>query len=126
MILLIINLKPKTVKYSLTERGGNLSTKEIPNIPSNAELENLADLYRAMGDNTRMHLLWSLMSGEACVGALASDMDITESAVSHQLRSLRAARLVKSRKAGKHVYYSLSDDHASWILQKTCEHIRER
>jgi DNA-binding transcriptional ArsR family regulator len=53
-------------------------------------------------------------------------MDITESAVSHQLRSLRAARLVKSRKAGKHVYYSLSDDHVSWILKKTCEHIRER
>ena len=82
MILLIINLNPKTVKYSLTERGGNLSTKEIPNIPSNAELENLADLYRAMGDNTRMHLLWSLMSGEACVGALASDMDITVRCVS--------------------------------------------
>ena len=95
-----------------------MNTKEISNIPSDTELENLADLYRAM--------LWSLMSGEACVGALASDMDITESAVSHQLRSLRAARLVKSRKAGKHVYYSLSDDHVSWILQKTCEHIRER
>ena len=83
-----------------------MNTKEISNIPSDTELENLADLYRAMGDNTRMHLLWSLMSGEACVGALASDMDITESAVSHQLRSLRAARRVKSRKAGKHVNIS--------------------
>ena len=50
-----------------------MNTKEISNIPSDTELENLADLYRAMGDNTRMHLLWSLMSGEACVGALASD-----------------------------------------------------
>lgn len=103
-----------------------MNTKEIPKIPSNSELENLADLYRAMGDNTRMHLLWSLMSGEACVSALASGMNITESAVSHQLHSLRAARLVKSRKAGKHVYYSLSDNHVSWILQKTREHIRER
>lgn len=55
-----------------------MNTKEISNIPSDTELENLADLYRAMGDNTRMHLLWSLMSGEACVGALASDMDITD------------------------------------------------
>ena len=62
-----------------------MNTKEISNIPSDTELENLADLYRAMGDNTRMHLLWSLMSGEACVGALASDMDITESAVSPTL-----------------------------------------
>lgn len=103
-----------------------MNTKEIPKIPSNSELENLADLYRAMGDNTRMHLLWSLMSGEACVSALASGMNITESAVSHQLHSLRAARLVKSRKVGKHVYYSLSDNHVSWILQKTREHIRER
>ena len=95
-------------------------------VPSPAELEQLAELHKAMGDFTRMRILWCLMQKEYCVSGLAQEMDITESAVSHQLRALRIARLVRSHKAGKNVIYSLQDQHIRWILEKTYDHISER
>ena len=80
-------------------------------VPSSAELEQLAELHKAMGDYTRMRILWCLMQNEYCVSDLAQKMEITESAISHQLRALRIARLVQSHKAGKNVIYSLQDEH---------------
>ena len=70
--------------------------------------------------------LWYLMQKEYCVSDLAQKMEITESAISHQLRALRIARLAQSHKAGKNVIYSLQDEHIRWILEKTYDHISER
>lgn len=73
-----------------------------------------------------MKILWFLMEQELCVNELAKKMNITESAVSHQLRELRIARLVQSHKVGKKVFYSLLDEHIQWVLEETYAHISER
>lgn len=80
--------------------------KIVSAIPSAAELEQLAELHKAMGDHTRMRILWHLTQKEYCVSDLAKEIGVTESALSHQLRALRIVRLVRSRKEGKKVIYS--------------------
>lgn len=95
-------------------------------IPASGELEQLAELHKAMGDYTRMRILWHLMQKDSCVSELAQNMEITESAISHQLRALRIVRLVHSRKSGRNVVYSLQDEHIRWILEETYAHISER
>ena len=93
------------------------------NIPSSIEIEQLTKLYRAMGDLTRMKILWFLMEGELCVSELAYKMDFNESAISHQLRVLRQAHLVNYRKEGKVVYYSLDDDHIKMLYEQGLVHV---
>ena len=100
--------------------------KNVYAIPSAAELEQLSELHKAMGDHTRMRILWHLMQKEYCVSDLAKKIGVTESALSHQLRALRIVRLIRSRKEGKKVIYSLQDEHIRWILEKTYDHISER
>lgn len=95
-------------------------------IPTPDELQQLSELYKAMGDYTRMRILWLLMEKEYCVNDLAKKIQTTESAVSHQLRALRIVRLVCSRKVSKNVIYSLQDEHIRWILEETYAHISER
>ena len=87
-------------------------------VPSPGELEQLTELHKA--------ILWYLMQKDSCVSELAQKMEVTESAISHQLRALRIVRLVQSRKAGKNVIYSLQDEHIRWILEETYAHISER
>ncbi|MFO8183913.1 MAG: metalloregulator ArsR/SmtB family transcription factor [Candidatus Aegiribacteria sp.] len=89
------------------------------------ELGLLAELFHQMADTTRLELLTSLKKGEKCVCDLAGATSVSVSAVSHQLRSLRTARLVRSRREGRHVYYSLDDDHVSSLIQTGLEHVRE-
>ncbi len=95
-------------------------------VPNPDELQQLSELYKAMGDYTRMRILWHLMEKDCCVSELAEKLQTTESAVSHQLRALRTTRLVCSRKSGKKVIYSLQDEHIGWILEETYAHISER
>ncbi len=85
----------------------------------------MAELFHQMADPTRLVLLMSLFSGEKCVCELAEQTDVSVSAVSHQLRSLRIAKLVKSRRNGRHIFYSLDDDHVRNLVSKGLEHIRE-
>lgn len=85
----------------------------------------LAELFKALGDYTRVRILFALSVSELCVCALAEVLDMSQSAISHQLRLLRAARLVKYRKEGKNVFYALDDDHVQNLLQQGIEHIRE-
>lgn len=89
------------------------------------EVEVLAELFHQMADPTRLLLLMSMFSGEKCVCELAEKTDVSVSAVSHQLRSLRTARLVRSRKKGRHVFYTLDDDHVRDLVSKGLEHVRE-
>ncbi|MCK5115467.1 MAG: helix-turn-helix transcriptional regulator [Candidatus Aegiribacteria sp.] len=89
------------------------------------EVKVLAELFHQMADPTRLLLLMSMFSGEKCVCELAEQTDVSVSAVSHQLRSLRTARLVRSRKNGRHVFYMLDDDHVKDLVSKGLEHVRE-
>ena len=84
-------------------------------VPNAFELEKLSELHKAMGDFTRMKILWQLMQGEQCVNDLAKTLSLTNSAISHQLHALRITKLVRSRKARKRVFYSLQDEHIQWM-----------
>lgn len=94
-------------------------------VPSEDEQIDLAELFRMFGDPTRIRILHALGVSELCVGDLSTLVGMSLSAVSHQLRLLRAAELVTSRRDGKAVLYSLSDDHVRTILNMGIEHIRE-
>ena len=85
----------------------------------------LAELFKALGDYTRVRILFALSINELCVCALAEVLDMSQSAISHQLRLLRAAKLVRYRKDGKNVYYDLDDDHVKNLLSQGIEHIHE-
>lgn len=89
------------------------------------QLAAMSKLFKVFGDGTRINILAALNSHEMCVCDLAVLMDMTKSAVSHQLRVLRDNNLVKFEKKGKHAYYSLADDHVKEILDVALEHINE-
>ena len=88
-------------------------------------LTRLSDLYKALGDRTRLKLLMALLDGEMCVCDLAATLGVTESAVSHQLRRLRGLALVKSRRSAQVLFYSLNDDHIFDLIRVGLEHIDE-
>lgn len=96
-----------------------------PKMPEMRILYELSDFFKVMGDGTRIQLLWALEQSEMCVGDLAVLLNMTKSAVSHQLKVLRTAKLVKALKKGKNVYYSLDDNHVKTILEKALEHVCE-
>ena len=87
-------------------------------VPNAFELEKLSELHKAMGDFTRMKILWQLMQGEQCVNDLAKTLSLTNSAISHQLHALRITKLVRSQQSKKRVFYSLQDEHIQWILER--------
>ena len=102
-----------------------LIEKIKPLMPSDVVIAGLSELFKIMGDKTRMKLLWAMDNAEMCVGDLAFLLNMTKSAVSHQLKVLKDAKLVKSKKIGKHVLYSLNDDHIKTIFEKALEHVLE-
>jgi len=89
------------------------------------ELEHLALIYSLLGNPTRLNIVMALKSGEMCVCDLAAFIGLTESAVSHQLRRLKDLALVKKRRAGQILYYTLDDEHVADLLEIGLEHIRE-
>ena len=95
-------------------------------IPEKETMEEISELFKAFADPTRVHILMLLeQRQELCVGDLTEAVGLTQSAVSHQLRVLKASKLVKFRREGKVVFYSLADDHVSRILSQGMEHIEE-
>ncbi|NLP13064.1 MAG: helix-turn-helix transcriptional regulator [Clostridium sp.] len=95
------------------------------NMPKEEYLYDLAELFKVFGDTTRIKILYALFASEMCVCDIASLINMTQSAVSHQLRVLKQARLVKYRKEGKIVYYSLDDEHIKHIFDQGLMHITE-
>ena len=85
----------------------------------------LADLFKVFGDSSRIKILYKLLEDEYCVQDLADKLSMTQSAVSHQLKILKMSKLVKNRRDGKQIYYSLADDHVSTILSMGREHLEE-
>ncbi len=94
-------------------------------MPEEETLYDLAELFKVFGDSTRVRILWALGESEMCVCDIAALLNMTQSAISHQLRILKQARLVKNRREGKVVYYSLDDDHVKEIFNQGLEHIEE-
>ncbi len=94
---------------------------------SATETDALAEWFKVLGDATRTRILYAVLeAGELCVGDLAATVDVPESTVSHALRRLRAAGVVRARRAGKLVYYRLDDDHVRMLLDIGREHMRHR
>ena len=94
-------------------------------MPADEELYDLAELFKVFCDSTRVKILWALDSAEMCVCDIAALLGMTKSAVSHQLRVLKQARLVKYRKDGKIAFYSLQDEHVRQIFEQGLTHINE-
>lgn len=94
-------------------------------MPDEVELYNLAELFKVFGDSTRIRILYVLFEAEVCVCDLAQALNMTQSAISHQLKILKQNRLVKSRREGKSVFYSLADGHVRTIIAQGIEHIEE-
>lgn len=103
----------------------DLISKIMNRLPEEDELYDLAELFKVFGDSTRIRILSVLFGEELCVCDLAEVLGMNQSAISHQLRILKNARLVKSRRDGKQVFYSLADDHVSTIIAMGLEHIEE-
>ena len=94
-------------------------------MPDEEELYDLADLFKVFADSTRIRILLVLFEAEVCVCDLAKALNMTQSAVSHQLRILKQNKLVKNRREGKSIFYSLADDHVRTIINQGRDHIEE-
>ena len=95
-------------------------------MPDEDELYDLAELFKVFGDSTRIRILFVLFQSEMCVCDLAQSLNMNQSAISHQLRVLKQAKLIKSRREGKSVFYSLDDSHVRMILSMGMEHAKEQ
>jgi ArsR family transcriptional regulator, lead/cadmium/zinc/bismuth-responsive transcriptional repressor len=95
-------------------------------MPADEELYDLADFFKIFGDSTRIRILYALHREELCVQDLADGLGMGQSAVSHQLRVLKASGLVRHRRAGRHAYYALDDEHIEQIVTQGLAHVRER
>lgn len=97
----------------------------LDEMPNDESLYDLAELFKVFGDSTRIRILYALFEAEMCVGDIALLLGLSQTAVSHQLRVLKINKLVKGRKEGKIVFYSLADDHVRRIIDQGMEHIAE-
>ena len=103
----------------------DLLAKVKAGLPADEVLYDLAELYRVFGDTTRIKILYVLFESELCVNDIAEALGVSQSAVSHQLRVLKASKLVKFRRDGKTIYYSLDDDHVRSIIALGMDHVEE-
>lgn len=94
-------------------------------MPEETKLYDLAELFKVFGDSTRIRILFVLFEAEVCVCDLAQTLNMTQSAISHQLKILKQSKLVKCRREGKSIFYSLADDHVRGIINMGMEHVEE-
>lgn len=94
-------------------------------IPDDETTGQLADMFKVFGDNTRIRILWALFDKELCVYDISNVLGMSQSAISHQLKTLKQARLIKSRRDGKNAFYSIDDDHVKRIIEQMLIHIEE-
>lgn len=94
-------------------------------LPEESRLYDLAELFKTFGDSTRIRILFVLFEAEVCVCDIAETLHMTQSAISHQLRILKQSKLIKNRREGKSIFYSLADEHVKTIIAQGMEHILE-
>lgn len=104
----------------------DLLKKSAGLMPDDDVLFELAEIFKVFGDSTRIRIMYALQAGEMCVCDISELLQMNQSAISHQLRLLKTNRLVKSRRDGKSMFYSLDDEHVNSILMQGLSHIRER
>lgn len=114
---------PETFPYEIQD--AEAVRRALNQVPGPEAIDRLATFYKVMADPTRLRLLTALESGPLCATDLANVAQMSRSAVSHQLKSLKEAHLVRSTREGKSALYSLDDDHIASILSVTCEHLEE-
>lgn len=114
-----------TPRCDTTVIHGDIVAEVRENMPPEEQLFNLAEFFKVFGDTTRIRILYTLFQSEMCVCDIAHLLDMSQSAISHQLRVLKNAKLVKFRKEGRVVYYSLDDDHVKAIFDQGYQHILE-
>lgn len=95
-------------------------------MPDESLTEKLSEMFKVFGDGTRIRILWALFDKELCVYDIAEKLGMSQSAISHQLKTLKIARLIKSRRDGKNVFYSIDDDHVKKIIEQMLIHIEEQ
>ena len=95
-------------------------------LPDDETTQNLAEMFKVFGDNTRIRILWTLFDKELCVYDIAEALSMSQSAISHQLKTLKQARLIKSRRDGKNAFYSIDDDHVKRIIEQMLIHVEEQ
>ena len=103
----------------------NVVQDVLRRMPEEELLYDLAEFFKVFGDSTRIRILYALKENELCVCDIANLLDLTQTAVSHQLRVLKSSKLVKARRSGKTVFYSLDDDHIHSILDMGIHHLEE-
>ncbi|MBD5516212.1 MAG: winged helix-turn-helix transcriptional regulator [Lachnospiraceae bacterium] len=111
-------------KDSQTERG-EIINRVLEQQPDDEILYDLAELFKVFGDSTRIKILYSMFEHELCVNDIAGLLNLSQSSVSHQLRILKTSKLVKFRREGKSIYYSLDDEHVRAIISMGMEHVEE-
>jgi ArsR family transcriptional regulator, lead/cadmium/zinc/bismuth-responsive transcriptional repressor len=119
-----VNIKTNDLCLVRTIHLDRIKQAERESLPE-SHLLGLVSIFKAMGDPTRLRVITALMGGEMCVCDLAAYLNLTESAVSHQLRHLRELNLIKNRRQGQILFYSLDDDHVADLLKKGLEHVTE-
>ena len=117
--------KPNDEKCEVTLIHEDNVKKAINELPDDELIADLSDMFKIFGDQTRVKILMALESGELCVCDIAAVMDMSQSAISHQLRVLKQSNIVKTRREGKVVYYSISDDHVKEIFDIAMVHVQE-
>lgn len=119
------NLNEKENIICSKEHKHNISEDILDKMPDEDTLIDLAEFYKVFADSTRVKILYALIDRELCVCDIWQSLELTQSAVSHQLRILKQMRLVKYRREGKTIYYSLTDGHIQSILNQGLEHVME-
>ena len=117
--------KAENRAYEKTPEYVQLGVDFMPRMPDEEMLYDLAELYKVFGDSTRIKILYALFESELCVCDIARVLSMTQSAISHQLRLLKESKLVRNRRDGKTVYYSLADDHVRTVINQGMDHILE-
>lgn len=117
-------------EMEITESGLQAAREDIVNKvleqqPDDEILYDLAELFKVFGDSTRIKILYSMFENELCVNDIARLLNLSQSSVSHQLRILKTSKLVKFRREGKSIYYSLDDEHVRSIISMGMEHVEE-
>lgn len=117
--------KPEIEKCDYIHMHQDIIQQVQTHMPKPEELQDLADFFKVFGDSTRIRILYVLFQSEMCVCDLAHILNMTQSAISHQLRVLKQMKLVTNRRDGKTVFYSLADGHIKTIMNQGMEHISE-
>lgn len=113
----------ETVEYLAAHE--DVVNRVLEELPDDEILYDLAELFKMFGDSTRIKILYTLFESELCVGDIAQLLRLSQSSVSHQLRILKDSKLVKFRREGKSMFYSLADDHVRMIISTGMDHVEE-